>query len=72
MVMSSRRALFLSRGWLSKGVLASVVMTIRNGFSLLFGPLALSLGRVMYLQQPTGLYSREGIEPVPGEAPDCE
>ena len=25
----------------------------------------------MYLQQ-TGLYSREGIEPVPGGAPDCE
>ena len=72
MVMSSRSALFVSRGWLSKSASASVVMSIRNGFSLLFCPLVLSLGRAMYLQQQTGLYSRKGIEPVTGEAHDCE
>ena len=43
MVMSSRSALFLSRGWLSKSAPASVVMPMRNEFSLLFGPLTLSL-----------------------------
>ena len=36
MAMSSRIALFLSRGWLSKSAPASVVMSIRNGFSLPF------------------------------------
>ena len=36
MVMSNRSALFLSRGWLSKSAPASVVMSIRNGFSLTF------------------------------------
>ena len=44
MVMSSTSALFLSRGWLSKSTPASVVMSIRNGFSLPFCPLALSRG----------------------------
>ena len=42
MVMSSRSALFLSRGWLSKSYPVSVVMSIRNGFNLPFCPLALS------------------------------
>ena len=42
MVMSSRSALFLSQGWLSKSAPASVVVSIRNGFSLPFCPLALS------------------------------
>ena len=41
MVMSSRSALFLSRGWLSKSAPAYVDMSIRNGFSLSFCPLAL-------------------------------
>ena len=41
MVMSSRSALYLSRGWLSKSALASIVMSIRNGFSLPFCSLAL-------------------------------
>ena len=40
-VMSSRSALFLCRGWLSKSAPASVVMSIRNGFSLPFSSLAL-------------------------------
>ena len=40
-VMSSRSALFLSRGWLSKSAPSSVVMSIRNGFSLPFCSLAL-------------------------------
>ena len=71
MIMSSRSALFLSRGWLSKSAPASVVMSIRNGFSLPFCPLALCR-KDHYLQQQSGLYSREGIEPVPGGAPDCE
>ena len=39
--MSSRSALLLSRGWLSKSAPASVVMSIRNGFSLLSCSLAL-------------------------------
>ena len=39
MVMSSRSALFLSRGWLSKS--ASAAMSMRNGFSLPFCSLAL-------------------------------
>ena len=34
MVMSSRSALFLNRGWLSKSAPASAVMSIRNRFSL--------------------------------------
>ena len=42
MVMSSRSALLLSRRWLSKSVPASVVTSIRNGFSLPFCPLAIS------------------------------
>ena len=42
MAMSSRSYLFLSRGWLSKSTLASVVTSIRNGFSLPFCPLPLS------------------------------
>ena len=50
---------------------ASVVISIRNGVSLPFCPLV-SVGRVMYLQPQTGLYSREGIALVPGGAPDCE
>ena len=41
-VMSRRSALFLSRGWLSKSTPASVVMSVRNGFSLPLCPLALS------------------------------
>ena len=40
-VMSSRSALFLSRGWLSKTAPASVVMSIPIRFSLPFSSLAL-------------------------------
>ena len=41
MVMSSRSTLLLSRGWLSKSLPASVLVSIRSGFSLPFCPLAL-------------------------------
>ena len=50
---------------------ASIVMSIHNGFSLQFVRWR-SLGRAVYLQQQTGLCSREGIGPVPGGASDCE
>ena len=40
MAMSSRSTVFLSRGWLSKSVLASIVMSVRRGLNLLFCPLA--------------------------------
>ena len=73
MVMSSRNALFLSQGWLSKSAPASIVMPIRSRFSLPFCPLALSRkGYISSTVVQTELYSREGIEPVPGGAPDCE
>ena len=42
MAMSSRSAFLLSRGWLPKSAPASVVMSIRNEFSLPFGLRALS------------------------------
>ena len=42
MVMPSRSTLFVYRGQLSKNAPASVVMSIRNGFSLTLCPLALS------------------------------
>ena len=70
MVMSSRSALFWRRGWLSTSAPASVVVSIRNVFSLPFFPLALSR-KGMYFQQQTGLCSLKGIEPVSGGAPDC-
>ena len=60
----------MNRGRLSKSAPASVVMSIRNGCSLVFCPL--SLRRAIFLEQQSGLYSREGIEPVPAGAPDCE
>ena len=70
MVMPSRSALFLRRGWLSKSAPASVVVSIRNGLSLPFSPLALSR-KGMYLQQKTGLCSLEGIEALSGGALGC-
>ena len=63
MVMSSRSALFLSQGWLSKSAPASVVMSIRNEFSLplLSASSSLSEGPCIFSNKQTGLYSREGI-----------
>ena len=51
---------------------ASVVISICRVLNLPFCPLALSLGRVMCLQQRTELCSREGVESVPGGALVCE
>ena len=42
MVMSSRSALFLRRGWLLKSAKTSVAVSIRKGFNMPFCPLALS------------------------------
>ena len=48
MVMSSRSALFLRRGWLSKSASASVVMSICRGFNQPFCVLALSRESFIY------------------------
>ena len=70
MAMSSRSVLFLRRGGLSKSAPASVAMSICDGISLPFCPLALS--RKSHVSSTTNyICSCEGVEPVPGGEHDC-
>ena len=69
-VLSSRSALIMRRGWLSKSVPASVMSTFVKGLTAVC-PLFLSRkDHVCSTTNWTLHYSRERSEPVPGEALD--
>ena len=71
MTMSSRSALFLRRGWLSKSVPAFVIVFIRRGFNLPFCLPVLS--RKAHVSSTTSctLLSRRDHARVPGGALGC-